>query len=536
MAVLYTQVSRSLSTAPKALLLDFGGVIFQTSKHPDGRDRFAESIVDQLERAGQSVDFEHVRVSLDSGLAALKHWKHASSRRLTPREMHHREIVRDFIASDFPAAAREVLVAEASELLDVMNTTLSSHTVRPGIPEVLEEARRRGIALGIVSNAHSGRSHRRLMAEHRFDEYFGVQVYSDEVGIRKPHPRMIELAATALGVTPSESWYVGDTLDRDVVAGRRAGVGAVIVTKAQHTDSPPFAVLETPDAMFPTPEGLAEALALAVDRSERINVPPHASEQRTGTQTVLFIDHGGVISSAIKDRAPVAEFATALARQLSAPGEDLPADDVLDLIAAARERYSRFKTDRTAAQPGEITPHIFWVEYFGKTLSDRQRALLEAEAFDLMVKYARVKSQRSLRPGITELLTWCRTHEVPVVVVSNTMSGRVVREECARHGLNELIGAYVCSDEVSARKPERSIVDAAIALSGADPTRSWFFGDKPQNDAVSARAAGIARRVMVQGGSTDREALFDSLTNELATHVVTDAHELLSLMERTHST
>lgn len=82
----------------------------------------------------------------------------------------------------------------------------------------------------MVSNAHSGRSHRTLLREAGLEDHFGVQVYSDEVGIRKPHPEMIALAARALGTVPERCWYVGDTQDRDVVAGRRAGVAAVLLT------------------------------------------------------------------------------------------------------------------------------------------------------------------------------------------------------------------------------------------------------------------------------------------------------------------
>ncbi|WP_438455022.1 HAD family hydrolase, partial [Staphylococcus epidermidis] len=88
-----------------------------------------------------------------------------------------------------------------------------------------------------------------ILAELGLAEAFGVQIYSDEAGIRKPHPQMLCRAAEALGADLAESWYVGDTLDRDVVAGRRAGVGAVILTRSQHTDEPPFPVESQPEAV-----------------------------------------------------------------------------------------------------------------------------------------------------------------------------------------------------------------------------------------------------------------------------------------------
>ena len=46
---------------------------------------------------------------------------------------------------------------------------------------------------------------------------------------------MIHLAARALGVTPADAWYVGDNFDRDVLCGRRAGVGGNILMEAKGT-------------------------------------------------------------------------------------------------------------------------------------------------------------------------------------------------------------------------------------------------------------------------------------------------------------
>src|SRR5699024_101052 len=88
--------------------------------------------------------------------------------------------------------------------------------------------------------------------------------YSDEVGIRKPHPGIIDLAARALGTSARRCWYVGDTLDRDVVAGRRAGVAAVLVTRSHHTDTPPFPVTERADLVVDDPRGIVPALRRTV--------------------------------------------------------------------------------------------------------------------------------------------------------------------------------------------------------------------------------------------------------------------------------
>src|SRR5699024_6442517 len=89
---------------------------------------------------------------------------------------------------------------------------------------------------------------------------FAVQLYSDEAGIRKPHPGIIDLAARALGTSARRCWYVGDTLDRDVVAGRRAGVAAVLGTRPPHTDTPPLSVTDRAALVVDDPRGIVPAL------------------------------------------------------------------------------------------------------------------------------------------------------------------------------------------------------------------------------------------------------------------------------------
>ncbi|WP_434809994.1 HAD-IA family hydrolase [Microbacterium sp. bgisy189] len=522
----------ALAHAPRALLLDFGGVVFETAKRPTGRDELADSLVARLARAGHTVDRTTMRAGLDAGLTALGHWKHASSRRLEPREMTHREVVGDFLAADLPPAARAVLVAEAGDVLAEVNTTLSTHQVRPGIRELIDEATRRGIPLGIVSNAHSGRSHRALLAAHGLAGVFGVQVYSDEVGMRKPHARMIELAAAALGVAPASTWYVGDTQDRDVVAGRRAGVGAVIVTASHHTDRPPFTVNDVADAVFPTPEGLAAALRASAPAG---SAPTVRVDAPTPGRPALLIDHGGVISTSVPDDALMEAFAEHLAGLLDGDDERVTPGRARELVTLAKQRHSDRKREQRAALDAggenlEVDATVFWRDLAGEGLSTRARAVLEAEAHDLMFRYGRAKSRRTLRPGIRALLEHMRSEGIAVVVVSNTVSGRAVRAECAGHGIDHLIGAYVCSDENGHRKPDPHIVREALLIAGSDPAATWFVGDKPHNDAEAAQALGIANRVIVRGGSTDDDAVDAALANGRATLVISAADELISLV------
>ncbi|UFU08037.1 HAD family hydrolase [Ruania halotolerans] len=521
---------------------------------------WVRSVLARLDLLGLAPDEDQVAASFVSGLAALKHWKHAASRRPEPRELSHREIVADFLASDLEAPLRAALAADADEVLRLQTSMLSDHTLRPGVRELLDSADRLGIGVGIVSNAHSGESHRALLRRHGLQERFAVQVYSDEVGIRKPHPGILVLGAEALGIPIQQCWYVGDTLDRDVVAGRRAGAGAVLVTRSQHTDSPPFAVTADADLVCEDPRGVVAALdaTVAAETEHRHEVPAGpgpapASDPRSehaGPRPVtaslrrraaVFLDHGGVISGSSRDEVGRAAFAQRVADRLSSSAEPVSAEQIATAIERALGEYAELKArnrrlhEASGAPNAEVDPRMFWDDLVGAGLPPRMRAVLRAECVGLAQEWGRAKSRRVLRPGIRELALMCRDEGVPVVVVSNTASGRAVRAECRGHGLDDVIAAYICSDEVGVRKPDPRILQEAITLAHADPAQSWFVGDRPQNDALVARRCGIAHRVLVLGGTANRTDAEAALDAGDATAVVADTADLPDLYRRTRA-
>ncbi|HEV7948955.1 MAG TPA: HAD family hydrolase, partial [Glaciihabitans sp.] len=401
---------------------------------------------------------------------------------------------------------------------------LSDHDVRPGALKLLQAASALGVRVGIVSNAHSGRAHRALLDRHGLSNFVGVQVYSDEVGIRKPHPRMITLAAEALGTTAENCWYVGDTLDRDVVAGRRASVGAVVLTRSQHTDEPPYAVADVADAIYDTPLGLVEVLlASAVQHTPSTGpstaATPAAFPNDAASVTsieppaAILLDHGGVISTSVKDPAAQRRFGLQLSQRMRAAG--LPSDEatIVTAIETARFRHRQWKdaTDGGNTVP-EISPREFWCELVGAGLSPSERAWLRAEAAELSFEYASIKSSTSIRPGVRELLERARNSRIPVGIVSNTLSGRAVRQRLLAAGIEDYFAVQIYSDELGLRKPDKSMPGEVIAALGVSAAACWFVGDKPDRDMASAHAVGIRTAILVRGGSlsdsdVDRAAL-----------------------------
>jgi epoxide hydrolase-like predicted phosphatase len=81
---------------------------------------------------------------------------------------------------------------------------------------------------GILSNSFVG-ARERECARYHFDELADVIVYSHEVGLSKPDPRVYELTWQRLGVQPEEMVFLDD-VEPNVAAAAALGVRAVLFT------------------------------------------------------------------------------------------------------------------------------------------------------------------------------------------------------------------------------------------------------------------------------------------------------------------
>jgi putative hydrolase of the HAD superfamily len=92
-------------------------------------------------------------------------------------------------------------------------------------PAVLARLRNAGLRMGIISNTFTPPfAIDEQLDQHGILEYFPVRVYSCEVGVLKPHPKIFRVALDALGVSPERSLYVGDRPSVDVKGASRVGM------------------------------------------------------------------------------------------------------------------------------------------------------------------------------------------------------------------------------------------------------------------------------------------------------------------------
>jgi putative hydrolase of the HAD superfamily len=94
---------------------------------------------------------------------------------------------------------------------------------------VLPALRAAGLRLGVVSNFDARLP--RLLAACGLAESFDAVVYSEEVGVEKPHPAIFEELLERLGHPAGDVLHVGDSRRDDVEGARAVGMEALWLTR-----------------------------------------------------------------------------------------------------------------------------------------------------------------------------------------------------------------------------------------------------------------------------------------------------------------
>jgi putative hydrolase of the HAD superfamily len=95
---------------------------------------------------------------------------------------------------------------------------------------VLDVLKARGYKLGIISNARDAANVDRLIDNAQLRPWFDPIVISANVGVRKPNPRIFQVALDAWRLRPEEVVMVGDMLGADILGAHNAGLRGIWAT------------------------------------------------------------------------------------------------------------------------------------------------------------------------------------------------------------------------------------------------------------------------------------------------------------------
>jgi 2-haloalkanoic acid dehalogenase type II len=104
-------------------------------------------------------------------------------------------------------------------------------TLYPEVREVLLKLQRRGIKVGLISNAYEEEISLVLEKAKLENATFDTIVGVDTVQCMKPHPDIFKCALRKLSVWPEEAMFVGDQLEADYKGAKKVGIYALLIDR-----------------------------------------------------------------------------------------------------------------------------------------------------------------------------------------------------------------------------------------------------------------------------------------------------------------
>jgi len=163
----------------------------------------------------------------------------------------------------FDQALREQMIEnyEAAEELSLLFAKRRRKLVRL-MPDALETLTRlqTGFRLGMLTNGDPSLQKEKIEAVG-IEGFFDVILISGDHNIGKPDPEIFQILLERLEVAPSEAVMVGNSLARDIVGARNAGMHAVwfeVPGSEEHADVSPDAIIHSLAELPPLVENLRD--------------------------------------------------------------------------------------------------------------------------------------------------------------------------------------------------------------------------------------------------------------------------------------
>jgi HAD superfamily hydrolase (TIGR01509 family) len=134
------------------------------------------------------------------------------------------------------------------ELSEIVTTALLSNIppLIPHVDTVIQFVKNQNLKTGIISNTGltKGESLRKVLEQFDILQHFDTILFSDEVKLMKPNPKIFKLLVENLNLKPYEIIHIGDTIYADIVGAREAGLHEGILFLGAFDDEYQYRTLE----------------------------------------------------------------------------------------------------------------------------------------------------------------------------------------------------------------------------------------------------------------------------------------------------
>ena len=161
-------------------------------------------------------DFLEIYIPLN-----LQYWKMYREGRINKERLRYERLKTVFDQLKYAISDAQILL-----LADEYIRHLSSKThLMPHSIEILEYLKGK-YRLHIITNGFREVQHRKLQ-NSRLTPYFIEVIDSERAGVKKPDPKIFEMALEVAEVPAQRALMIGDSLEADIIGSRKAGLQAL---------------------------------------------------------------------------------------------------------------------------------------------------------------------------------------------------------------------------------------------------------------------------------------------------------------------
>lgn len=234
---------------PKAIIFDLFQtlVFFDASKLPvvtageERRPTTIENLAHHLAEFDPALTVSGFLSSVETVSREITVEKRATGREISSGARFSRALLRATEGST--TALHRCLEAVSEALVRAHMDSLASAVYCPADRHPLLADLSARYQLGLLSNFDHGPTAHALIERLELARWFKSRVVSDDVGFCKPSPEIFALACSQLGVQPSETLFVGDSMKADVEGAARAGLVPIWISDSDEDPGPARAVI-----------------------------------------------------------------------------------------------------------------------------------------------------------------------------------------------------------------------------------------------------------------------------------------------------
>lgn len=209
----------------KAIIFDLGHTLIDY--YNDWREPEKKAVSDTYRLFARRVDADVDKKEFEESLYSfLKNARRKRAEEMV--EVPLRSILKECFRK-FGYEDEGTLVEEGLEIF--YNALLEHRKLIEGVPEMLSFLKEKGYLIGLISDVAWGLPStfpRKDIRHYRIDSYFDDMVFSTDVGLRKPHPRIFRISLENLGVESDEAVYIGNSLQADIKGALNAGMKGIL--------------------------------------------------------------------------------------------------------------------------------------------------------------------------------------------------------------------------------------------------------------------------------------------------------------------